>query len=75
MPKLMTALLVSFAKFCFAGFAASRIIEGMQIEEACARGALHIRGGTEPGDGRMKACVREKFGSYRRAGHVVRRVP
>jgi hypothetical protein len=71
----MTALLVSFAKFCFPGFAASRIIEGMQIAEACARGALHIRGGTEPGDGRMKACVREKFGSYRRAGHVVRRVP
>jgi hypothetical protein len=67
MPKLMTELLVSFATFCSPSFAAHA--------EACARGALHIRGGTEPGDGRMKACVREKIGSYRRAGHVVRRVP
>jgi hypothetical protein len=45
MPKLMTELLVSFAKFCSPGFAASRIIEGMRLAEACARGALHIRAG------------------------------
>jgi hypothetical protein len=67
MPKLMTALLISFAKFCSPGFGASRIIEGMRIAEACARDALHIRGGTEHGDGRMKARVREKIGGYRRA--------
>jgi hypothetical protein len=59
MPKLMTELLV----------------EGMRLAEACARGALHIRAGLNLADGRMKACLREKIGSYRRAGHVVRRVP
>jgi hypothetical protein len=75
MPKLMTELLVSSAKFCSPGFAASRIIEGMRLAEACARGRASYSRGTERGDGRMKACVREKLGSYRRAGHVVRRVP
>ncbi len=61
MKKLASALGVSLAILAHPAVAQERLIEGFKIIRACAGDVERLCGGIKPGDGRIKACVKDKL--------------
>jgi hypothetical protein len=61
MKKIGLILSVSLAMLAHPAMAEDRLIEGFKIVRACAGDVERRCSGKKPGNGRIKACVNDKF--------------
>jgi hypothetical protein len=63
MKKIGLILGVSLAMLTHPAMAEDRLIEGLKVVRACADDVVHVCAGVRPGEGRIKACVKDKLSS------------
>ena len=69
MKKFGLVLGMSLAVLAHPAMAQVGIIDGLEIARACAGDAIRLCDGVIPGDGRVKACVRQNMGNLSPSCH------